>query len=192
MRRREFIAMLGGAATLPLAARAQQAMPMVGFLNARSPNDTVGLAATFRQALNEIGFVDGRNIVIEYRWASNQVDQLPRLAAELARRPAAVIAAFSTAAAHAAKTATSTIPTVFVTGDDPIKTGIVTSLARPEGNITGATFVSAALGSKRLQLLRALAPKAETIAVLVDPNTTEITQRTWRVSRARSGSRSQS
>jgi putative tryptophan/tyrosine transport system substrate-binding protein len=174
LKRREFITCLGGAAAWPLAARAQQSvMPVIGFLNARSATDTVGLAAAFRQALNEVGFVDGRNVAIEYRWASNQVDQLPALAAELVGRPATVIAAFSTVSARAAKAATTTIPIVFLTGDDPVKTGIVTSLSRPGGNITGVTFVSAMLGSKRLQLLRALAPKAELIAVLVDPNTPE-------------------
>jgi putative ABC transport system substrate-binding protein len=174
MRRRAFIGLLGGAAAAwPLAARSQQPMPVIGFLNARSATDTVGFAAAFRQALNEVGFVDGRNVAIEYRWASNQVDQLPALAAELVGRPATVIAAFSTVSARAAKAATTTIPIVFLTGDDPVKTGIVASLARPDGNITGVTFVSAALGSKRLQLLRALAPKAELIAVLVDPNTPE-------------------
>ncbi len=182
MRRRDFIALLGGAAAGPVTARAQQAaMPVIGFLNARSATDTVGLAAAFRQGLNEASFVDGRNVAIEYRWASNQVDQLPALAAELVGRPATVIAAFSTVSARAAKAATTTIPIVFVTGDDPIKTGIVTSLARPEGNVTGVTFVSAALGSKRLQLLRALAPKAELIAVLVDPNTPESVNHTKEV-----------
>ena len=174
MRRREFITMLGGAAAWPLVARAQQpGMPVIGFLNARSATDTVGLAAAFRQGLNEASFVDGQNVAIEYRWASNQVDQLPALAAELVRRPVSVIAAFGTVSARAAKAATTTIPIVFLTADDPIKSGIVTSLARPEGNITGVTFVSATLGSKRLQLLRALAPKAELIAVLLDPNNPE-------------------
>jgi putative ABC transport system substrate-binding protein len=175
MRRREFISLLGGAAVgWPLTARAQQAaMPVVGFLNARSATDTVGLAAAFRQALNEARFVDGRNVAIEYRWASNQADQLPALAAELVGRRVTVIAAFSTASVLAAKAATSTIPIVFSTGDDPVKVGIVASLARPGGNITGVTFVSATIGTKRLQLLRGLAPKADLIALLVDPNSSE-------------------
>jgi putative tryptophan/tyrosine transport system substrate-binding protein len=173
IRRRKFLTLLGGtAAAWPLAARAQQpAMPVVGFLNARSATDTVGLAAGFRQALNDLGFIEGRNAAIEYRWASNQVDQLPALAAELVGRRPTVIAAFSTLSARAAKAATTTIPIVFLTGDDPIKTGIVASLSRPDGNVTGVTFVSATVGSKRLQLLRGLAPKAELVAVLVDPNT---------------------
>ena len=179
MRRREFITHIGGAAAAssvswPLAARAQQpAMPVVGFLSPRTATDTVGLAAAFRQALNEVGFVDGRNVAIEYRWAANQADQLPALAAELVGRPASVIAAFGTVGALAAKAATTTIPIVFMTGDDPLKTGIVASLARPGGNITGVTFVSATLGAKRLQLLRSLAAKTELIAMLVDPASPE-------------------
>jgi putative ABC transport system substrate-binding protein len=172
MKRRDFITLLGGAAAWPLAARAQQpSIPVVGFLNARTAADTVGLTAAFRQALNEVGFVDGRNIAIEYRWASNQSDQLPALAAELVGRPATVIAAFSTPAALAGKKATTTIPVVFLTSDDPIKAGIVTSLSRPGGNVTGVTFLQ--VGGKRLQLLRALAPKADLIAVLVDPSNPE-------------------
>jgi putative tryptophan/tyrosine transport system substrate-binding protein len=175
MRRREFITLFGGtAATWPLAAHAQQpAMPVIGFLNARSATDTVGLAAAFRHALNEIGFVDGRNIAIEYRWAANQPDQMPALAAELVARPATVIAAFSTVGALAAKAATATIPIVFLTGDDPVTVGIVASLARPGGNVTGVTFVSAMLGTKRLQLLRGLLPKIELMAMLVDPASPE-------------------
>jgi putative ABC transport system substrate-binding protein len=175
MRRREFITLLGGAAAAwPLAARAQQpAMPVIGFLNARSATDTVGLVAAFQQALNEVGFVDGRNVAIEYRWAANQPDQMPALVAELVGRPATVIAAFSTVGALAAKAATTTIPIVFLTGDDPVKVGIVASLARPGGNITGVTFVSATLGTKRVQLLRGLSPKAELMAMLVDPASPE-------------------
>jgi ABC-type uncharacterized transport system substrate-binding protein len=175
MRRREFITLFGGtAAVWPLAARAQQpAMPVIGLLNARSATDTVGLAAAFRHALNEIGFVDGRNIAIEYRWAANQPDQMPTLAAELVARPATVIAAFSTVGALAAKAATATIPIVFLTGDDPVTVGIVASLARPGGNVTGVTFVSAMLGTKRLQLLRGVLPKTELMAMLVDPASPE-------------------
>ena len=174
MKRREFITLLGGAAAWPWSARAQQpAMPVIGFLNPRSATDTVGLTAAFRQALNEVGFVDGRNVAIEYRWASNQVDQLPALAAELVGRPAAVIAAFSTVGALAAKRATKTIPIVFLTSDDPVKVGIVASLARPGGNITGVSFVSATLGTKRFQLLHVLAPMADLIAMLMDPNSPE-------------------
>jgi hypothetical protein len=174
LHRRELITLLGGAAAWPLAARAQQPRtPVIGFLNARSATDTVGLAAAFRQALNEIGFIDGRNIAIEYRWAANQPDQMPALAAELVARPATVIAAFSTAGALAAKAATATIPIVFLTGDDPVEAGIVASLARPGGNVTGVTFVSAMLGTKRLQLLRGLLPKAGLMAMLVDPASSE-------------------
>jgi putative ABC transport system substrate-binding protein len=178
MKRREFLTLLGGAAAAslacPLITRAQQApLPVIGFLNARTATDTVGLSAAFRQGLNELGFVDGRNAAIEYRWAANQIDQLPALAAELTHRPAMVIAAFSTAAALAAKAATTTIPIVFLTSDDPIKTGIVPSLNRPGGNVTGVSFVSPVLGGKRLQLLRALAPKADLIAVFVDPASPE-------------------
>ena len=172
--RRQFITLLGGAVAWPLAARAQQpAMPVIGFLNPRSATDTVGLTAAFRQALNEVGFVDGRNVAIEYRWASNQVDQLPALAAELVGRPAAVIAAFSTVGALAAKRATKTIPIVFLTSDDPVNVGIVASLARPGGNITGVSVVSATLGTKRFQLLHVLAPMADLIAMLMDPNSPE-------------------
>jgi putative tryptophan/tyrosine transport system substrate-binding protein len=175
MKRRAFITLIGGAAAAwPLAARGQQpALPVVGFLSSRTATDTVGLAAAFRQALNEVGFVDGRNVAIEYRWAANQADQLPALAAELVGRPASVIAAFGTVGALAAKAATTTIPIVFMTGDDPLKVGIVASLARPGGNITGVTFVSATLGTKRLQLLRSLAAKTELIAMLVDPSSPE-------------------
>jgi putative ABC transport system substrate-binding protein len=184
VKRREFITLLGGAVAWPVAARAQQRFPVIGFLNARSATDTVGLAAAFRQGLNELGFVQGRNVAIEYRWASNQVDQLPALAAELAGRPATVIAAFSTLSALAAKATTAAIPIVFLTGDDPVKTGLVPSLSRPNGNITGMTFVSAVLGSKRLQLLRAVAPRAELIAVLMDPNTPESVNHTESVTEA--------
>jgi ABC-type uncharacterized transport system substrate-binding protein len=124
-KRRELITLIGGAAAWPLVARAQQAtMPVIGFLGARTATDSVGLAASFRQALNEVGFGDGRNVAIEYRWAANQPDQMPALAAELARRPVTVMAAFSTVGALAAKAATTTLPIVFLTADDPVKAGM--------------------------------------------------------------------
>jgi ABC-type uncharacterized transport system substrate-binding protein len=174
LRRREFITLLGSAAAAwPLVASGQQGLPVIGFLGARTATDTVGLAAAFRQALNEAGFVYGRNVMIEYRWANNQPDQFSALAAELVGRPATVIAVFSTVGALATKGATTTIPIVFVTADDPVKVGMVASFARPGGNLTGITFVGATLGTKRLQLLRGLAPKTDLIAMLANPTSPE-------------------
>jgi putative ABC transport system substrate-binding protein len=174
MKRRAFILALGAAAW-PLMARAQQgAMPVIGFMSPRAPDDeSRPLAAAFRRGLNEIGYVEARNVVIEYYWMEGQIERLPVIATELARRPVSVIAAFATVTARAAKAATATIPVVFMTGDDPVMAGIVPSLSRPGGNVTGVTFVSATLGAKRLELLRALVPNAETIAVLVDQNSPE-------------------
>jgi ABC-type uncharacterized transport system substrate-binding protein len=175
MTRREFITLLGGAATVwPVAARAQQqAMPVVGFMSIRSADDASDNPAAFRQGLNEAGYFVDRNVTIEYRWAANQVDRLPAFATELVLRPVSVIAAFGTVPAQTAKAASTTIPIVFLTADDPMTVGLVASLSRPSGNVTGVTFVSAMLGAKRLELLRALAPKTDVIAVLVDPNSTE-------------------
>jgi putative ABC transport system substrate-binding protein len=176
MKRREFIALLGGAAaTWPLAARAQQpSMPVIGFVSIRSADDVSSdPIEAFRRGLIEAGFLPGQNVAVEYRWAANQLDRLPALVTELAQRPVSVIAAFGTATAQAAKAASTTIPIVFLTADDPVKLGLVTSLNRPGGNITGVSFVSATLGAKRLELLRMLIPKTDLMAVLVDPNSAE-------------------
>jgi len=170
IRRREFIVTLGGAAAWSLAARAQQpAMPVIGFLHSASADAYAQQLAAFHRGLNEGAFVEGQNLTIEYRWAENHPERLPLLAGELIHRPVAVIAALG-GSVEAAKAATTTIPIVFGTGQDPVETGLVASLNRPGGNVTGATFLSAALGAKRLGLLRELAPGAEVIALLVDPD----------------------
>jgi putative tryptophan/tyrosine transport system substrate-binding protein len=166
--RRKFIRLLGGAAAWPLAASAQQP-PVVGFLSARSDDDSVREVAAFREGLAVTGHVEGRNVVIEYRWAQGEFGRLPALAVELVRRPVAVLAAVG-GAHFAAKAATTTTPIVFGTGQDPVESGLVASLNRPGGNVTGATFLGAALGAKRLGLLRELAPGAEVLALLVDPD----------------------
>ena len=171
VRRREFIAALGGAAAWPLAASAQQpAMPVIGYLHAGSFDGYINHAVAFRQGLNEVGFVPGQNVAIEFRWAATQYDWLPALAAELVERKVAVLyAGGGSLSVRAARAASATIPIVFTTGGDPIETGLVISLNRPDGNTTGISFVSRALGPKRLELIRELLPKATTIAVLHNP-----------------------
>ncbi len=173
MRRQEFIAALGGAAVWPLAARAQQAMPVIGFMHGGTAGFEAQLAA-FREGLKEGGYVVGQNVAIEYRWAEDKNERLPELAADLVRRKVNVIAAVGGPASHmAAKNATTTIPVVFNTGADPVKQGLVTNLRRPGGNVTGVTFFAEELGEKTLGLLLQLVPRTKTVGLLTNPNNPE-------------------
>ena len=175
MRRRDFVALLAGGAAVavPVAARAQQkAMPVIGYLHPGSPGPFAPFTAAFRQGLGDAGYVEGRNVAIEYRWAEGHEDRQPALAADLVGRKVDAIVTVGVSAARLAKEASSTIPVVFFTGGDPVADGLVASLARPGGNMTGVTVFGAELNPKRLELLSELVPRARAVAVLVNPNST--------------------
>jgi len=171
VKRREFITLLGGAAAWPLAARAQQSMPVIGFMSARSPEDSVHLLEAFRRGLKEGGFVEGQNVVIEFRWARGEYDRLPEMAADLVSRRVSVLTAVGgDPSPRAAKRATSTIPIVFGIGGDPVSDGLVESFNRPGGNVTGVTLMTNLMESKRFGLLRDLVPDAQLVGALLNPS----------------------
>ena len=186
MRRRNFIkGIVGSAAAWPLAARAQQpAMPVVGFLHSSSPSGYASRVAAFRQGVNEAEYIEGRNVTIEYRWAEGRNDRLPELAADLVRRKVTVIAATTTPAALAAQAATATIPIVFVTAGDPVKLGLVASLNRPGGNLTGVATLSVEVAPKRLEALHEIIPTATTFALLINSSSPALAESTTRDVRA--------
>jgi putative ABC transport system substrate-binding protein len=186
MRRRDFITLLGAATAWPLAARAQQpAIPVVGIINAGSPETSVSRVTAFRQGLGELGYVEGQNITIDYRWAEGRYDRYPELVADLIRRKVSVIATGASGpAAFAAKAATSSMPIVFGVGEDPVRLGLVASLARPGGNVTGVNFFTAEVAAKRVGLLRELAPRTTRVAVLVNPTNAASAESTARDVRA--------
>ena len=189
MRRREFITLLGGAAAWPVSARAQQrsAIPVIGYLSSLRQDDCIHFDAAFRRGLSEIGYVEGQTVSIDYHWITDRYNSLPATATDLVQHQVAMICAFGPPAVIAAKAATATIPIVFVTGADPLKFGFVTSFNRPGGNVTGIWMVTTVLAEKRLQLMRDLLPKAELIALLVNP-TSPVAEPQIQAARQRHGS----